>query len=105
MPDTQPPSQSTPVKFKYDGVIRWYYLLPELLELRRYLAEGMSGHFFGFLAPLAFMMRFLDGVGCDPKPPKVKFKSSVGKSENEMYDPIVSVVFVATLLCASGLRC
>ena len=99
MSRSQPPFQTTPVKPKVDALLCWHYLLPDHKELRKKLAIDMRAHWIGLPTPVEFMDHFMDKAPRRlPSATLVKFPSTKGNSENDMYVPLVSL---AGRLCAT----
>lgn len=79
---------TTPVKPKA-AVFRLALILPSLVEYRKLLDREMRSLWIGLMTPDEFMDYFMDEV--EEEAPDAKFPSLKGKSERDMYVPIVSV--------------
>lgn len=93
MTETQPKLQTTPIKPKR-SIVGYVYELPDLKERRRQLAVEMLAYFIGFPSVKDFMAWLMD-IPTDvlSSPDRVRFTYKPGTREDEMYEPLVSVVF------------
>lgn len=99
MTDTQSKLQTTPIKAKLDAINRWGLDLPELKELRRQFAEGMQAYWIGLPSVKDFMAWLMDNPTTPLRSLKsVRFAYTPGTKEDQMYEPLVSVV-LAVVYC------